>query len=69
MTGRETTISVKTANYSDNLRKIRTTIAINNEIKADFIPCYRITDNEIGLYNLVDNQFYTNQGTGEFLYG
>lgn len=35
MTGRETTISLKTANYSDNLRKIRTTIAINNEIKAD----------------------------------
>ena len=35
----------------------------------DFIPCYRKSDNEIGLYDLVTKTFYTNQGTGEFLKG
>ena len=35
----------------------------------DFIPCYRNSDNEIGLYDLVNNVFYTNQGTGTFTYG
>ena len=40
-----------------------------NELKADYIPCYRKSDNEIGLYDLVNNQFYTNQGSGTFLKG
>ena len=35
----------------------------------DFIPCYRNSDNEIGLYDLVNNVFYTNQGTGTFIKG
>lgn len=35
----------------------------------DFIPCYRKADNVIGLYDLVNNVFYTNQGTGTFLKG
>ena len=34
----------------------------------DFIPCYRNSDNEVGLYDLVDNKFYTNAGTGKFEY-
>lgn len=35
----------------------------------DFIPCYRNSDNEVGLYDLVNNVFYTNRGTGSFTYG
>ena len=35
----------------------------------NFIPCYRKLDNEIGMYDLVSNQFYTNAGTGVFLMG
>lgn len=35
----------------------------------DFIPCYRNSDNEVGLYDLVNDVFYTNQGTGVFTYG
>jgi hypothetical protein len=35
----------------------------------NFIPCYRKSDNVIGLYDLVNNVFYTNQGTGTFLKG
>lgn len=41
----------------------------NNIIVRDFIPCYRKSDNEIGLYDLVTNTFFTNQGTGTFLKG
>lgn len=41
----------------------------NGTLVRDFIPCYRNTDNEVGLYDLVNNVFYTNQGTGSFTYG
>ena len=32
----------------------------------DLVPCYRKSDNVIGLYDLVNNQFYTNSWTGTF---
>lgn len=32
----------------------------------DFVPCYRKSDNKIGLYDTVNNAFYTNNGTGTF---
>lgn len=35
----------------------------------DFIPCVRNTDGKPGMYDLVTETFFTNQGTGEFLYG
>lgn len=35
----------------------------------DFIPCYRKSDNAIGLYDLANNKFYSNNGTGTFLKG
>lgn len=34
-----------------------------------FVPCYRKSDNEVGVYDLVDRVFYTNQGTGTFTAG
>lgn len=42
---------------------------VNGELVRDFIPCYRKSDNEIGLYDIVNNQFYTNQGSGTFIKG
>lgn len=30
------------------------------------IPCYRKSDNEIGMYDIVNNVFYTNLGSGNF---
>lgn len=33
----------------------------------DFVPCYRISDGEIGLYDKINGVFYTNSGTGAFL--
>lgn len=41
----------------------------NAVLVRNFVPCYRKSDNEIGLYDLVTKTFYTNQGTGEFLKG
>ena len=35
----------------------------------ELVPCYRTSDNEIGLYDLVNNVFYTNEGTGVFTKG
>lgn len=40
-----------------------------NTLIRDYIPCYRNIDNAIGLYDLVNGVFYTNQGTGTFLKG
>ena len=40
----------------------------NDILVRDFIPCIRKQDNKPGLYDIVNNVFYTNQGTGEFLY-
>ena len=40
-----------------------------NSLVRNFIPCYRNSDSEVGLYDLVNNVFYTNQGTGVFTYG
>ena len=35
----------------------------------DFIPCYRKRDNTIGMYDLIQKKFYTNEGTGTFIKG
>lgn len=35
----------------------------------EFIPCYRKADNKPGMYDIVNNVFYTNAGTGEFTVG
>ena len=35
----------------------------------NFIPCYRKSDGEAGMYDLVTDTFFTNSGTGKFLYG
>ena len=45
------------------------TIKENNNVVADFIPCYRKSDGEIGMYDTISKTFYTNSGTGTFLKG
>lgn len=37
-----------------------------NTIERDFVPCYRIADSVIGLYDLVNDVFYTNSWTWTF---
>ena len=41
----------------------------DEQLVRNFIPCYRKMDNEIGLYDTVNNIFYTNSGTGTFIKG
>lgn len=45
------------------------TISDNGVLVRKLIPCYRKSDNEIGLYDLANNVFYINTGTGTFLMG
>lgn len=35
----------------------------------DLIPCYRKADNTPGMYDLISDNFFTNQGAGEFVVG
>ena len=39
-----------------------------NTLIRNFVPCMRNSDNEVGLYDLVNNKFYINSGTGNFKY-
>lgn len=41
----------------------------DTQIVRNFVPCYRKADNVIGLYDLVNDVFYTNAGTGTFTKG
>ena len=41
----------------------------NNVLKINYIPCIRLSDNEIGLYDTVNEEFITNAGTGSFVSG
>jgi surface protein len=40
----------------------------NGEDIVNLIPCYRKSDKAVGMYDLVSNEFFSNAGTGEFLY-
>ena len=41
----------------------------DGELVRNFVPCYRISDSVVGLYELVNGVFYTNAGTGTFAAG
>lgn len=41
----------------------------NNNLLRNFVPVKRNSDNKPGMYDLVNNVFYVNQGTGEFVMG
>ena len=45
-------------------RHIRNGVSIR-----DIVPCYPKSDSKPGMFDLVTNEFFTNAGTGEFLYG
>ena len=44
-------------------------ISQGREIVREYIPCYRKSDGEIGLYEKYTGQFLTNQGSGTFTKG
>ena len=42
-------------------------ISENNVLLHHYIPCYRNSDNEMGLYDIINDTFYSNAGTGTFV--
>ena len=54
------------ANTHTNLRIFACKIYEAGVLVRDFVPCYRKADNEAGMYDLVEDKFYTNAGTGSF---
>ena len=49
-----------------NMKVYRLKLYENDVLVREYVPCYRVSDNEIGLYELVNNVFYPNNGTGTF---
>lgn len=41
----------------------------NGILSRDFVPCYRKSDNVAGMYDLINDVFYVNAGTGTFSVG
>ena len=42
---------------------------INNNLLKDFVPCYRISDKTVGVYDRINGDFQSNDGTGTFRSG
>lgn len=42
---------------------------LNNTIARDFVPCIRDSDGTVGMYDLVEQKFYGNAGSGSFTAG
>ena len=55
--------------YAVSAKLYSTTIYDDDKLLSDFVPCYRKSDGVIGLYDRVENKFYTNSGTGTFQKG
>ncbi len=60
-------ITIKTARRSIRYRKVNFTIS--GVLSYRYIPCYRKSDGEIGLYDIMSGSFKTNAGSGTFLKG
>ena len=58
-----------TSNIHPSLKVYECKIYENKTLVRHFVSCYRKEDDEIGMYDLVNNVFYTNDGTGAFLKG
>ena len=41
----------------------------NNTLVRDYIPCFRLSDGTVGLYDKVSDTFFENAGSGNFLKG
>ena len=52
-----------------NLYFISLTISRNGVKFVNLVPCYRREDNVAGMYDIINNVFYTNAGSGSFTVG
>lgn len=62
-------VSNETTNYSLKGKLYSAKIYDDKTLIRDYVPCYKIADGEIGLYDLVEDKFYVNSGTGIFKKG
>ena len=58
-----------TAQYHSLFRCYGAYIKQNGTLIRKFVPCYRKSDDEIGMYDIINNVFYPNAGTGTFTKG
>lgn len=56
-------------NYHFNGKIYSCVVRKGDSIVMNLVPCYKIAGGEIGMYDLVGRQFYTNAGTGVFQKG
>ena len=61
--------ATSTSYFSNNMRRYACKFYQNGTLIRDFVPCIRNSDNKPGMYDRVNNTFYTNAGSGEFKYG
>lgn len=52
--------------YKAKMKLFSCRIYDNGTLVRDFIPCLRDSDSRVGLYDMQNGVFYTNNGTGEF---
>lgn len=60
---------LKSANNYGAIKIYNVKIYSENILIRDYKPCYRKKDNKPGLFDIVNNKFYTNDGPGEFIKG
>lgn len=41
----------------------------NNILQQWFVPCYKKSDNMVGMFDIIEKKFYNNNGTGNFIKG
>ena len=60
-----TIFGLNLAPYNSKYKCFSLIIYDNDVLVRNFIPCYRKSDNEAGMYDTVNGVFYTNQGSGD----
>ena len=59
--------SHKESTLKSNMRLYGLKMYTDGQMIRDYIPCVRLRDSKPGLYDMVNNQFFTNSGTGDFI--
>lgn len=55
--------------YPSKSKTYKCRIRINGKRTLNLVPCQRKSDGKVGMYDTINDVFYTNSGTGEFLIG
>ena len=54
---------------TSNVRFFNYKLVKNSSLEQNLVPCIKVDTMTPGMFDTVNSVFYTNQGTGEFLYG